>query len=151
MLTISAGHWPGRNWRDTAWTSLDDRLGEVVNGLFSLGEEIRAKQEEDRRREEARRLAEERYQFLKERLEKEPARFKRLEQEAQNYKRASRLRVYADAVEQNALASPDRLTEETRNWLAWARAKADWLDPLVQVSDPILDAPEPKKPGYSYW
>jgi hypothetical protein len=151
MLTISAGHWPGRNWRDTARTSLDDRLGEVVNGLFSLAEEIRTKQEEDRRREEARRLAEERYQFLKERLEKEQARFKRLEQEAHNFERANRLRVYADAVEQNALASPDGLTEETRNWLAWARAKADWLDPLVQVSDPILDAPEPKKPGYSYW
>lgn len=27
-------------------------------------------------------------------------------------------------------------------------AKADWLDPLIQVSDPILDAPEPKRPGY---
>lgn len=148
ILTISAGRWPGRNWRDTGRTSLDDRLGEIVNGLFSLAEEIRVKQEEERRREEARRLAEERYQFLKERLEKELARFKRFEQEAHNYERASRLRVYADAVEQNALASPDGLTEETRNWLAWARAKADWLDPLVKVSDPILDAPEPKRPGY---
>lgn len=56
ILTISAGRWPGRNWRDTGRTSLDDRLGEIVNGLFSLAEEIRAKQEEDRRREEARRL-----------------------------------------------------------------------------------------------
>ncbi|GAB1394670.1 hypothetical protein MASR1M60_28340 [Rhodocyclaceae bacterium] len=148
ILTISAGRWPGRNWRDTGRTSLDDRLGEVVNGLFSLAEEIRSKQEEDRRREEARRLAEERYQFRKERLEKEQARFKHLEQEAHNYERASRLRVYADAVEQNALASPDGLTEVTRNWLAWARAKADWLDPLIKVSDPILDAPEPKRPGY---
>lgn len=34
------------------------------------------------------------------------------------------------------------------DWLAWARAKADWLDPLVLVSDVILDAPEPKRPGY---
>lgn len=148
ILTISAGRWPGRNWRDTGRTSLDDRLGEIVNGLFSLAEEIRVKQEEERRREEARRLAEERYQFLKERLEKEQARFKHLELEAHNYERASRLRVYADAVEQNALASPDGLTEEARNWLAWARAKADWLDPLVKVSDPILDAPEPKRRGY---
>jgi hypothetical protein len=35
------------------------------------------------------------------------------------------------------------------DWLEWVRAKADWLDPLIQVSDPILDAPEPKRP--SYW
>lgn len=151
MLTITAGHWPARNWRDTPRTSLNDRLGEVVNGLFSLAEELRVKQEEDRRREEARRLAEERYQFLKDRLDKEQARFKRLEQEAHNFDRAGRLRAYADAVEQNALVSPDGLTNEIRDWLAWARAKADWLDPLVMVSDPILDAPEPKKPGYSYW
>jgi hypothetical protein len=35
------------------------------------------------------------------------------------------------------------------DWLLWARAKADWLDPVILVSDPILDAPEPKRP--SYW
>lgn len=46
ILTISAGRWPERNWRDTPRTSLDDRLGEVVAGLFSLAEEIRAKEEE---------------------------------------------------------------------------------------------------------
>lgn len=151
MLTISAGHWPSRNWRDSARTSLDDRLGEVVSGLFSLADEIRAKQEEDRRREETRQLAEERYQFLKERREKEQARFKQLEEEANNYERASRLRRYIDAVEKKALVCPDGVTDDVREWSEWARAKADWLDPLVKVCDPILDAPEPKRPGYGYW
>jgi len=151
VLTITAGHWPSRNWRDTPRTELEDRLGEVVSGLFSLAAEIRAKEEEDRRRAEARRLAEEHYEFLKERREREQAKFKCLEDEAINYERAIRLYAYADAVEQQGLQSPEGLTDEIREWLAWSRAKADWLNPLIKVSDPILDAPEPKKPGYSYW
>jgi hypothetical protein len=43
----------------------------------------------------------------------------------------------------------DELTPEKQQWLEWAKAKADWLDPLVRRSDPILDAPEPEAP--SYW
>lgn len=151
MLTISAGHWPSRNWRDTPRTSLDDRLGDVVAGLFSLAEETRVNEEEKRRREEERCRAEERYQFLKDRLETEQQRFKQLENEAINLERANRLRAYANAVEQKALACVDGLTSEVREWLAWTRAKADWLDPLINICDPILDAPEPKKPGYGYW
>ena len=38
---------------------------------------------------------------------------------------------------------------EKQLWIEWARGKADWLDPLVRRSDPILDAPEPEAP--SYW
>jgi hypothetical protein len=29
--------------------------------------------------------------------------------------------------------------------------EAGWLDPTIMVSDVILDAPEPEKPGYGYW
>ena len=43
----------------------------------------------------------------------------------------------------------DELTPEKQQWIEWAKAKADWLDPLVRRSDPILDAPEPEAP--SYW
>ena len=41
-------------------------------------------------------------------------------------------------------------TEAETDWMAWARAKADWVDPLVPLSDVVLDAPEPKSPGYFY-
>ena len=41
----------------------------------------------------------------------------------------------------------DKLTPVTKRWLEWAKAKADWLDPLVRRSDPILDAPEPEAPS----
>jgi len=45
-------------------------------------------------------------------------------------------------------ATAGELSAAREEWIAWARAKADWIDPLVQVRDVILDAPEPKRPGY---
>jgi hypothetical protein len=147
QLTITAGTWPSRNWRDTDKKPLEKRLGEVVAGIISLAVEIKTREAEKAREEEERRRAEERYATRMKRLENERARFKKLEADAGNWERASRLRTYADAVEGNALASGG-VTPELSSWLAWARAKADWLDPLILVSDPILDAPEPKKPGY---
>jgi hypothetical protein len=57
------------------------------------------------------------------------------------------LRAYINAVKNNAV-SEDRLSEDLMKWIIWAQAKADWLDPLVHVSDLILDAPYPKKPSY---
>jgi hypothetical protein len=51
-------------------------------------------------------------------------------------------------MEEKAKASGELSAEQT-DWLLWVRAKADWLDPFVLVSDPILDAPEPKRP--SHW
>lgn len=58
-----------------------------------------------------------------------------------------RLRAFANEVEAQAKLDGE-LSPECVEWLAWRRAKADWLDPLILVSDPILDAPEPKRPGY---
>lgn len=148
VLTISAGHWPSRNWKDTPRTLLEDRLGEIVAGFHALADQIRAREEEERRRKEEYRRAEERYAFLRARLETEQSRYKTLEQDAINWERANRLRVYADEVQRTALEHGS-LTPDVSNWLEWARAKADWLDPLIKVCDLILDAPEPKKP--SYW
>ena len=38
--------------------------------------------------------------------------------------------------------------EDRKLFLHDLQGVADWLDPLVLVSDVILDAPEPKRPGY---
>jgi hypothetical protein len=58
------------------------------------------------------------------------------------------LREFIAAVEDRARHDGE-LTPEKRQWIESASAKADWLDPLVWHSDPILDAPEPEAP--SFW
>lgn len=148
LLTITLGQWPSRNFRDTDRSRLEDRLGQVVAGLVSLAAEIKFKEEEKARREEQYRQAEERRQLLEARFKREEADFKNLEAEAASWERATSLRRYIEAVEQRALANYG-LTAELVEWIAWARAKADWLDPLIDVCDPILDAPLPKRA--SFW
>lgn len=147
ILTIQVGRWPSKSWKDTPRTQLEQRLGEVTGGIAVLAQETYAKEQEEERRKEAHRRAVVRYEFLAKRRADEIERFKQLETQVSSWERATRLRAYANALEEQAKAASE-VPAELSDWLAWARAKADWLDPLVLVSDPILDAPEPKRPGY---
>lgn len=116
-------------------TKLENRLPEVVAGIVLLAADIRAKDAEEARRQEKHRQAKERYEFLKRRIEDEKKEFGRLETAASNWERARRIRCYVEAVEQDAHMRSD-YSLELKQWVAWARAKADWLDPLIVVSDP---------------
>ena len=147
ILTIQVGRWPSRSWKDTPRTQLEQRLGLVTGGIVALAQEVHTKEQEEERRKEAHRRAVVRYEFLEKRRANEAERFEQLETAASNWERAARLRAFADAMEAQVKADGE-LSAEQVDWLAWVRAKADWLDPLVLVSDPILDAPEPKRPGY---
>ncbi|SOZ24701.1 conserved hypothetical protein [Cupriavidus taiwanensis] len=150
VLTIEVGRWPSRSsWKDTPRTRLEQRLSGVVAGILDLARQTHEKQQEEARRKEAHQRAVTHYEFLRRRLTEEVERFKQLESHATNWERAARLRDYASAVEEQAAAAGG-LSSEQVDWLSWARAKADWLDPLVRVSDPILDAPEPKRPSFGW-
>lgn len=146
-LTLQMGRRLSRTWKDTPKTQLEQRFGEVISGILSLVQETLTREQEEARRKEAHRLAVERFEFLTQQRTHEAERFKQLEASVADWERATRLRSFADAVETAARLVGD-LSADKVTWLAWARAKADWLDPLIQVSDPILDAPEPKRPGY---
>ncbi|WP_204321152.1 hypothetical protein [Cupriavidus neocaledonicus] len=150
VLTIEVGRWPSRSsWKDTPRTRLEQRLSGVIAGVLDLARQTHAKQLEETRRKEAHQRAVAHYEFLTRRLTDEVERFKQLESQATNWERAARLRDYANAVERQTAATGGPSAEQV-DWLSWARAKADWLDPLVQVSDPIIDAPEPKRPGFGW-
>ncbi|WP_455279022.1 hypothetical protein [Cupriavidus necator] len=147
ILTIQVGRWPSKSWKDTPKTKLEQRLSEVTVGILALAQQTHAKELEEARRKEAHQRAVARYELLTKRRADEAEKFKRLESQATNWERAVRLRNYADAAERQAIAAGG-ISAEQADWLAWTRAKADWLDPFVQVSDLILDGPEPKRPGF---
>lgn len=81
-------------------------------------------------------------------LKHERRELRALFRDARRLQRANRLREFIAAVEDHARQAGE-LTAEKQQWIAWASAKADWVDPLVRRSDPILDTPEPEAP--SYW
>ncbi len=57
---------------------------------------------------------------------------------AQRWQEAQVIRAYLLAMEKSVDGSAG-LNEDQRAYLIWARAKADWLDPLVVAPDSLLD------------
>ena len=80
----------------------------------------------------------------------EHGKLRALFRDASRLQRANRLREFITAVEDRAHHDGE-LTPEKQQWIEWAKAKADWIDPLVRRSDPILDTPEPQRPSYWSW
>jgi hypothetical protein len=148
VMAIQVGCWPSRTWKDTPRTQLELRLGEIVGGILVLAQETHAKEMDEARQAEAKRRTKARYEFLVKRRMEETERFKNLEHQANDWERAARLRAYVKALEESLKTECGEISAEQRDWLAWARAKADGLDPLIHVSDPILGAPEPTRSNW---
>ncbi|MEQ1770461.1 MAG: hypothetical protein ABL879_11535 [Devosia sp.] len=147
-LTLSVGSWSSRNWNDTDRSLIEARLGGIVAAIVGLAEVKRANEEAEERRRRSYEEACARYEAQVHARNEERRQLHALMRDASRLQRANRLRDFIAAVEDRARQDGD-LTPEKRQWIAWAEAKAAWLDPLVRCSDPILDAPEPEAP--SYW
>ena len=76
-----------------------------------------------------------------EKQRKEMERMKALEAEVQNWKRAEGIRAYVAAVETKAAREDGSIALESElgQWIAWARQKADWIDPILNPECPVLD------------
>ena len=76
-----------------------------------------------------------------ERKREEVDRLKALEEEARDWKRAEDIRAYVAAVQAKATREHGSIGSDSElgQWIAWARHKADWIDPLVNAKCPVLD------------
>ncbi|MDT4878053.1 hypothetical protein FQZ97_1136220 [compost metagenome] len=113
----------------------------AVQRLVEHEEQARLAVERRRRRECA--LAQQALQ------DAERQRLRKLERDAWAWQRAARVRAYLAAFEQQARNGVG-MSAEQQQYLAWAQAKADWLDPLVEAADPLLDLlieVPPREPG----
>lgn len=64
--------------------------------------------------------------------------FKDTLNKAERWNKANNLRNYINEVESRAITN-NNLTEETKDWLIWARNKADWYDPFIELDDELLN------------
>ncbi len=110
--------------------SLEDRIGEIMIAFYEASYSVRLKrlEAEERRRkeEEERRKAEE----IRQRRNKEIDYTEGLINAAEDYNSACRIRAYIAAMRAAGKASAE--------WIEWATAKADWLDPTIRAEDPFL-------------
>ena len=120
---------------------IDDRLNDFIVKLEA--EAVRRKrraehlERQHRYWEEQERIRRER----EERQRKEVERLKELEQEAGNWRRAEQIRTYVAAAEAKQIQERGTVDADSEfgRWLAWARHKADWIDPLIRAHCEVLD------------
>ncbi len=144
-----------RNYRDDSNSLIEQRLSKIFIDIYEESENVRIEREA---REEAARKAEEekkRRERQRELYNAEAEKVVALENEAEDYAMACKIRAYVAAVE-----SQSKLTEDTKDWIKWARAKADWYDPTIAKSDELLgkrkhgedkEQKTPKKKYSYYW
>lgn len=130
--------------RDSSTVGLESRVGELLLSLYRESEAVRIEREA---REEAKRKAEEearQKERRRQRYNEEVDRLAVLKSEADDYQMACKIRAYVAAVESKSDLDPSQF-----EWIAWAKAKADWYDPTMEKADPVFgkrDHSEPDDP-----
>lgn len=139
----------GRGWEESKRDRLEDNVPEIIEYLASVEQvaernravelEWKRKREEEQEKEDA--------EWRRQEEEKE--RRKLLEEMAEQWGRARRLRSFIRACERLLVKSWGEIPAEARatGWLRWAREHADQIDPLTAgylrnlVKDGSQDAP----------
>lgn len=142
--TLSLGINDKRRFRDSKVGLIEERLGEVLIAIFYCINEVKLAREEreeaERKREEERRRQEE----IRKRYNEEVAKTNALINQANDYEMATKIRAMVTVAEANSSASEE--------WIAWAKAKADWYDPIIAATDEYFgkrnhkETPEKKEP-----
>jgi len=109
-------------------------------------EAVRRKRDEEHRERQRLRWEEEarlRHEY-EEKQQKEMERLKALETEVHSWKRAEGIRAYIAAVEAKAASEDGSIASESDlgRWIAWARQKANWIDPILNAERQVLDEDE---------
>jgi len=128
--------WQVREWKEGTET-LEEKIPAILEKMESESRRL-IDEERERNIRQAERAEEERIQ--KERQQKqqsELAGFQALFTQATRWRRAMDLRDYLAAFEEYATGA-GTMTDERRDWLSWARAKADWYDPFLESPDEWL-------------
>lgn len=122
-----------KHYRDGENTHIEQRLPEILVDLYEESENVkiqREAREATARKVEEERKAKERRQEI---YNKEVERVITLENEAEDYALACKIRAYVSAVE-----AKKNFDENTQEWVEWAKQKADWYDPLIAKEDELL-------------
>jgi len=139
ILMIDEYPAPRKNWQDTKTKQLENELGSFVIGILECAHAKQIWHEERRRQEECmwqQKITEREKQELK---KNELERFQVLEENAFDWHKARVMEQYIADLEIQAHDKRNiRKRDEWLAYVAWAREKIAWFDPLVALEDPIL-------------
>lgn len=124
--------------KDSARASIEEQLNKAVEVLAGRAVSILLYREEQERLNEIRERRCREAQSQQAIQDAEKKKLEQLIEDAQRWQKAEVIRAFIRAQEVCA-SGEGALFDQQLEFLAWARAKADWLDPLVQHPDSILD------------
>jgi len=137
VFVIDIGSYTRKEVKDGI-EPIETKISTIIAMLELEGERMRIEriESEIRRKqwEEQQRIERE----LRDKQEKEAKAFKKLFMKAIRLHQANIIRNYIQTVEANAIRNGS-ITEDFKQWLAWARQKVSWYDPLVNGPDPLLN------------
>jgi len=114
--------------------SLEEQLPAIITKLEL---KARAEKKEKEEREESHRKWMEQERIRNEQKElklRELEKFKDLIEEVNHWHQAILIREYANFIETKSKRSHN----DQEDWVSWAKAKADWYDPMIGKEDEIL-------------
>lgn len=127
-----------KEWRDGK-VKLEAILARIVAKLEIYAEEEKIQNEKSRLWNIEYEAEQKRKAEIKKRLDEEIIKYNKLVALSEQYNKTLLIRQYIEAEKQKAI-NTNNLTPEKREWINWANDKADWLDPLINKHDDILDA-----------
>lgn len=125
-FTVSGSH---RRYVKDGQQSLENQLPKIIAAFYQTYLETKQEREQREAAEQKRKLEEEREQHRKQQIADEKQRVAALINAAKDYQLAAVVRHYAAAVESTAV--PEQVV--------WMQEVADWLDPLVDGTNPYLE------------
>lgn len=155
ILSFCLNTYPAKEWSDTTNSQLEDKIPNIIAKL-----ELQAVKEKKQAIErEIRHLEYERQRKIEEdfkaRKEQEIIKTKKLFSDAEKFDKATIYRNFIAATEQKAIKD-NNLTDEIKEWIKWAKEKADWFDPFTNKEDELLNDNDreefhkPKQPNNYY-
>lgn len=155
ILLIKIGEsYKAIEWKD-ANVKLENQLVKIVAKIELLAE-MELVWRENCRLHAIQRAEEEKIKKeFQTRKEKEIIKTKNLFSDAEKFDKATIYRNFINATEQRAIHE-NTLTEELKEWIKWAKEKADWFDPFINREDELLNENDreefhkPKQTNYYY-
>ena len=155
ILAFQIYNYSPKEWKDGK-LPIEEQLSKIIAQLELTGKEKKEWRIQSNINSELRKEKERIEKEFQTQKEKELAAFKETLQKASRWHKAVNLRSYIDSVEQKALET-NGISEDLRNWLEWARKKAEWYDPFIECEDELLNEVDretltlKQKPPYYGW
>jgi hypothetical protein len=126
-----------REWRDGK-TKIEEMLAKIMAKLEVYAAEEKIREEKNRIWHLNYEAELKRKEEIKQRRNEEVEKFNKLVKLSEQYNKSLLIRNYIEAKKAKAIKE-NTLDQETQEWINWANDKADWLDPLINKPDEILD------------